>query len=101
MTATHGTRSRYNHQRCHCAACTDANNAYQSAYNQTGPRTVPADTARTVIRGLLEAGETCASIAARTGHSPALVGRIARGKVARLKAATHRDFLALTAPTPA
>lgn len=90
MTA-HGTRSRYQ-RGCRCDPCTAANRDYQRAYMQDSARTIPADHIRATICALITAGEKQASIAARTGHTPSLVSRIASGRVRRLHPETAQDF---------
>lgn len=87
----HGTRACYG-RGCRRPECVAANRDYQRAYMRGRARTIPAAGTRDTICALILSGETRASIAATTGYSPSLVGRLAAGRVQRVHPETADDF---------
>jgi hypothetical protein len=99
QTAPHGSRSRYVAERCRCAACRQANAAYETTRHRRASHRVPADAARAHLRALHEEGLSIRDLALATGTSRGTVERVMTGSAVTIRSATEASILATSRPT--
>lgn len=65
----HGTRAKYNREKCRCVPCIQANTDYQRRWRESPPPLVDATLPRGRLTALLSLGWTFKAISDATGYS--------------------------------
>lgn len=66
---THGTRAKYNREKCRCQPCIQANTDYQRRWRLNPPSLVEVAAPREHVTALLASGWTYKALAETTGYS--------------------------------